>query len=836
MSDYTRLTGPTLKSLIKELQIVIKWEFLGLFMGIGESELAKIRVQFFATEGVEKCKLELYKLWLNKGKNASWESIAGALAKTDYGALADYIRRKYSSVLHDPALTFNVPAGSRVPPPVVESAESNSKIAHITDEVDSSKPNQVPDVVVKRQLVKPLEELEETFTALVVETQKAFMDDPSRLALLICYVETRFLKKGHLSGLSNNPTCNDVFRVLNQHLHCLQVKPLLKIVEILPKGPLLEDVKQYESDLAKYKSSTMLRSLIDVIKSKKLGQSDMKPIVMKLGRFWLDVTIANFELLIQMQFEEMDDFLNISSVTDGCVCVTFLTPTNATLNIVLKASNNYSFLKSVGIAFIMVDDQEIFRTDLKNVKNITVSRAFQVSFECKSLLAIELLLAISAKQELLNATEWLDVTHKASKISDNQGLTVLYFASKYGHNEVVSALLNAGANPNMSTNDKRSPLLVASFYGHKKVVRLLLEAGADPNISNKHGATPLYFASANGHNDVVLVLLQSGANPGIARTSGWTPLMVACENGHLDIVNSLLGINEIYSAAISVDVNFQNDNGVTALYLASQNGYVDIVNVLTLANADPNLANANGMTPLMIACIKNHQDIVLALLGCNASPNEVRKDGWTALTLASRLGHANIVSSLFQFDTKPNITQANGGTALHLACYNGHFKVVSLLLEHGANPNLTLERENGDQYTPLMIASTKGDTSVIEELLKANTHINFESNDGLTALNLAIRFGHVNVVKALISARADPGRKNKKGQSPIAIARHYKQTEVEEILKDAILKSLGDTDLDESVLDRHPSISSLGSRLSLSSLSECMSFVSKATSVFKIVN
>ena len=65
MSDYTRLTGPTLKLLIKELQIVIKWEFLGLFMGIGESELAKIRVQFFATEGVEKCKLELYKLWLN---------------------------------------------------------------------------------------------------------------------------------------------------------------------------------------------------------------------------------------------------------------------------------------------------------------------------------------------------------------------------------------------------------------------------------------------------------------------------------------------------------------------------------------------------------------------------------------------------------------------------------------------------------------------------------------------------------------------------------------------------------------------------------------------------
>ena len=427
MSDYTRLTGPTLKSLIEELQIVIKWEFLGLFIGIPDNELTKIRNQFFATEGIEKCKLELYKLWLNKGKNASWESVAEALDKIDHGALADCIRRKYSSVLHD-----LVPAVSIMSPPEVKS----------TDEVDSSKPNQVGSmtkavpVVVKRQLVKSLEELEETFATLVVKTQKAFMEDPSLLPLLIRYVKTRFSGKGNLSGLSSNATYNDVFDVLGQHLHCLQVKPLLKIVEILPQGPLIVDVKQYESDLVKYKKSTMLKDLIDVIKSKKLGQSDMTPIVMKLGRFWLDVTIANFELLIQMQFEEMDDFLYISSITDGCVCVTFSTLTNATSNIELKASNNFSFLKSVGIAFIMVDDREIFRTDLENVKNITLNKAFQVSFECQSLSAIELLLAISAKQKLLNPSEWSAVTHKASKMSDKQGMTVLYFACKYSHNKV----------------------------------------------------------------------------------------------------------------------------------------------------------------------------------------------------------------------------------------------------------------------------------------------------------------------------------------------------------------------------------------------------------------
>ncbi len=48
-------------------------------------------------------------------------------------------------------------------------------------------------------------------------------------------------------------------------------------------------------------------------------------------------------------------------------------------------------------------------------------------------------------------------------------------ASEYGHTEVVSALLNAGANIH-AMNDRA--LRKASLYGRTEVVRLLFEAGA----------------------------------------------------------------------------------------------------------------------------------------------------------------------------------------------------------------------------------------------------------------------------------------------------------------------------------------------------------------------
>ena len=46
----------------------------------------------------------------------------------------------------------------------------------------------------------------------------------------------------------------------------------------------------------------------------------------------------------------------------------------------------------------------------------------------------------------------------------------------------IQMILEAGADPNLTTDDGRTALMIASSAGHLSIVQMLLEAGADPNL------------------------------------------------------------------------------------------------------------------------------------------------------------------------------------------------------------------------------------------------------------------------------------------------------------------------------------------------------------------
>ena len=60
---------------------------------------------------------------------------------------------------------------------------------------------------------------------------------------------------------------------------------------------------------------------------------------------------------------------------------------------------------------------------------------------------------------------------------------------------VVKTLLQAGVDPNIADN----PLIVAIENGHFDIVFALLEFGANPDILDGNGKTPLMAASKSGH-------------------------------------------------------------------------------------------------------------------------------------------------------------------------------------------------------------------------------------------------------------------------------------------------------------------------------------------------
>lgn len=64
---------------------------------------------------------------------------------------------------------------------------------------------------------------------------------------------------------------------------------------------------------------------------------------------------------------------------------------------------------------------------------------------------------------------------------DQEGNSLLMLAAYRGHPQTVSALLRAGADPNLRNNRDQSTLAGAIFKGEEEVARLLLAAGADPD-------------------------------------------------------------------------------------------------------------------------------------------------------------------------------------------------------------------------------------------------------------------------------------------------------------------------------------------------------------------
>ena len=98
---------------------------------------------------------------------------------------------------------------------------------------------------------------------------------------------------------------------------------------------------------------------------------------------------------------------------------------------------------------------------------------------------------------------------------DTMGGTPTHAASLWGLKDVVSALIEAGADINLANNDSCTPLFIASQEGHVEVVRALLAAGADHtlarDIDDQRKETPLEAAHRQGHRSIVQLLQEYGA-------------------------------------------------------------------------------------------------------------------------------------------------------------------------------------------------------------------------------------------------------------------------------------------------------------------------------------
>ena len=79
---------------------------------------------------------------------------------------------------------------------------------------------------------------------------------------------------------------------------------------------------------------------------------------------------------------------------------------------------------------------------------------------------------------------------------NQHGMTALMRAAYHGHARTVRALLDHGADPNLTRNDKFTALALAAFFGHTETVKILIEHGAKKEVVTRCGASAKTWATA----------------------------------------------------------------------------------------------------------------------------------------------------------------------------------------------------------------------------------------------------------------------------------------------------------------------------------------------------
>ncbi len=372
---------------------------------------------------------------------------------------------------------------------------------------------------------------------------------------------------------------------------------------------------------------------------------------------------------------------------------------------------------------------------------------------------------------------------------NTMGSTPLMTAIKkhdpYGGSELVSLLLQNGANVDFTDSKGVTPLMKAVNVGKENIVRMLLDHGANPNLAVGK-LTPLSLAVKKGHYRVVKVLLEKEAEVE-KKTGGVTPLSQAVREGEHAVVRTLLDVGK-------ADANATTTYGLTPLIIAARKGLYSIAQTLLSGGANVDGTDKDGMTPLMYAVKHGHTDVVRMLLdkGADVMKKDVLRKierSWlekhitdvyqnerfhidgnfgTAFMYAARYwdGDRTIVDTLLNKGSDVNETDARGATPLSLAAMYGDVNLIQILLDKGAK----IEKADQANIPLLGYAAVGKDENIVRELLERGADVNKKGAGDVTPLMHAmIRPDHA-ITRLLLENGANVNDKDAKWVSPLTVA------------------------------------------------------------------
>lgn len=355
----------------------------------------------------------------------------------------------------------------------------------------------------------------------------------------------------------------------------------------------------------------------------------------------------------------------------------------------------------------------------------------------------------------------------------------------------VNQALRSGEDPNAYNEEGLTGLMALSKNPNVDYVRALINAGADLNLtSKKEGNTALHFACVNGGMnpavDIIKMLVKNNAYIRARNKLGETPLMeislVENDERALDLM--------IYLIKNGADINAQNNKGYTLLHTLVEMGklftirfYVEKFGPIlkfNLLNNDrytaASYAQFLGFTDTTAAIVEGEQKYGKSI------PVGQYHLGLTGIMLAIMRSDRDLLLQYIKQKESVNATSTDefGNTALHLAELYGNYDFMRILLAN--NASRTIANKNGDTPVHFIVkfeSSIKRIRAAEIILTKdAEKVINAQDSDGDTLLHMVVRLHDTKLLEFLVerfSTVLNTSLQNKNGKSPIAIAAdlHY---------------------------------------------------------------
>ncbi|KAK7578136.1 hypothetical protein V9T40_010341 [Parthenolecanium corni] len=354
--------------------------------------------------------------------------------------------------------------------------------------------------------------------------------------------------------------------------------------------------------------------------------------------------------------------------------------------------------------------------------------------------------------------------------------------------KVSRLLLLAGASPNHVTDylGQAPVLCLFANEGITEMITLLLEFGANVDSANNQGCTPLILTAIKGHQEAVQQLIAAGAILGLVDTAGRCALVHAARNGHLKILAYLLTCDWVVDCAqrevelteatqqalvaaasqghdqiveylldtSAVDVDGQCTlTGETALTIAAANGCHNTCTILINRGCRVAATNRKELSALMLAVKEGHWATTERLIQYQATVNQTDNMGRTPLMMAAAEGHVAIIELLLDKGSDISTEDCEGMTALSWACLRGKVQAAQCLLDSGSDINCV----NKVGRSPLDLAAFQGNPALTQLLIERGAMIEHADLEGVRPLDRAISCRNIPVVQCFLRKGAKLG-------------------------------------------------------------------------------